>query len=431
MILNANIYGSGGGGDVNPTAEENDVIFIDYDGTIRYSYSASEFANLSSLPENPTHEGLTAQGWNWTLADAKTYVANYGGLVIGQMYITTSGATEIDIELYEGRLSPWLTINPNGTVNVDWGDNSSYTSVTGTSLGALKSVQHTYENPGKYTIKLIVQEGRFAISGANSSNGTRLISANTTSSSSPNKAYQNSIKAVRFGENVELWSFGLGQAMSLKSVTLPMNIIITSSTAEFMNCISLQSMTFPMGVISLDASCMSSCSSLSMLSLPMGLTTISNTAFSNTMVRRVTFPEGMTELAQSVLYNAYGLQDVTIPNSVTSLGASCFSGIKTISEISLPRGLTTIGANAFASVASLTHLIIPDSVTSIGASVMQNCAGLKDVSILSVAPPTLGSTAFTSTSNDIVIYVPPESVDAYKEATNWSAWASKIQAMPG
>ena len=48
---------SGGGG-----SSGNDVIFYDYDGTVVASYSAADFANLSAMPANPTHEGLTAQG---------------------------------------------------------------------------------------------------------------------------------------------------------------------------------------------------------------------------------------------------------------------------------------------------------------------------------------------------------------------------------
>jgi len=60
-----------------------DVMFYDYDGSVVTGYSAADFANLTELPANPTHEGLTAQGWNWTLADAKTYVAKYGKLNIG------------------------------------------------------------------------------------------------------------------------------------------------------------------------------------------------------------------------------------------------------------------------------------------------------------------------------------------------------------
>ena len=30
-------------GDTNPVADENDVVFIDYDGTIRYSYTTAQF----------------------------------------------------------------------------------------------------------------------------------------------------------------------------------------------------------------------------------------------------------------------------------------------------------------------------------------------------------------------------------------------------
>jgi len=51
---------------------EKDVNFIDYDGTILYSYTAQEAQALEALPANPTHAGLTAQGWNWTLAQIKT-----------------------------------------------------------------------------------------------------------------------------------------------------------------------------------------------------------------------------------------------------------------------------------------------------------------------------------------------------------------------
>lgn len=66
--------------------QSKDVDFLDYDGTIVYSYTATEFANLTALPANPTHDGLISQGWNWTLADAKAYVASYGFLDIGQLY---------------------------------------------------------------------------------------------------------------------------------------------------------------------------------------------------------------------------------------------------------------------------------------------------------------------------------------------------------
>ena len=59
-----------GGGGSTPVAK-GQVNFYDYDGTIIKSMSSAQFRGLESMPTNPSHEGLTAQGWNWTLSDAK------------------------------------------------------------------------------------------------------------------------------------------------------------------------------------------------------------------------------------------------------------------------------------------------------------------------------------------------------------------------
>ena len=63
---------------------KKDVNFYDYDGTLVTSYTKTEFLSLSAMPDNPSHDGLTAQGWNWSLNDAKTYVTANGKLDVGQ-----------------------------------------------------------------------------------------------------------------------------------------------------------------------------------------------------------------------------------------------------------------------------------------------------------------------------------------------------------
>ena len=97
LLLKLSESGGGGGGGGSVSVPPKEVNFYDYDGTVVNAYTASEFAALSAMPDNPSHDGLTAQGWNWSLADAKAYVAKYGRLNIGQIYVTTSGDTEIDI----------------------------------------------------------------------------------------------------------------------------------------------------------------------------------------------------------------------------------------------------------------------------------------------------------------------------------------------
>lgn len=51
-------------------SSDGDVIFIDYDGTVITTKTKAEINAMTSdsdLPENPSHTGLTAQGWNWTV----------------------------------------------------------------------------------------------------------------------------------------------------------------------------------------------------------------------------------------------------------------------------------------------------------------------------------------------------------------------------
>ena len=75
------------------------VNFFDVDGTILYSYTPEEFLALTEMPPNPDRswDWLTAQGWNWSFADARTYVSTYGALNIGQHYITIDDKTAIHV----------------------------------------------------------------------------------------------------------------------------------------------------------------------------------------------------------------------------------------------------------------------------------------------------------------------------------------------
>ena len=99
---------------------EKVAYFCDYDGTILYSYGVDEIAALEELPANPSHPGLIAQGWNWTLPQIKECVADGGHIDIGQTYITDDNSTRIHITLSDvNLLSPTLTLALNGTANIN------------------------------------------------------------------------------------------------------------------------------------------------------------------------------------------------------------------------------------------------------------------------------------------------------------------------
>ena len=390
---------TGGGGS---SAMPKDVNFYDYDGTVVDAYTASEFAALSAMPSNPTHDGLTAQGWNWTLADAQAYVAKYGRLSIGQMYVTADNDTYIDIVLYDGRLQPSLGIAINGTVNIDWGDGTVVDTVTGTSLTTVKYTQHIYANEGSYTIKLHIVNGSFTIFRAYSTSLGILCKAGASTEAS--QVYLNAIRAVRIGTNVSLGNYAFSNCHCLNSITLPDHIVNIGEYA-FHSCYNLKFISIPNGVTNLNRYLLSSCYNLESLALPNGLVSVPY-CFLN--------------------YN-YKFRDIVIPDSVTSIGNYAFANSR-LAKIIIPDNVTSVGENAFYGCVSLSSVTIPDSVTSIGDYAFNSCYGIKKFILKPSTPPTLsGSSVFDNTASDIIIIVPKGCLEAYKTANRWSTQASHMQ----
>ena len=131
-------------------------------------------------------------------------------------------------------------------------------------------------------------------------------------------------------------------------------------------------------------------------------------------------------------HNEYLYDDVTavtIGDCVEEIGAYAFLNYTGITSITIPSGITTISKEAFGYCRGLTNVNIPSGVTSIGTYAFRHCSGLQSVTVNRTTPPTLGTNVFTDTNN-CPIYVPAASVSAYKSASNWSTWSSRIQAIP-
>ena len=121
------------------------------------------------------------------------------------------------------------------------------------------------------------------------------------------------------------------------------------------------------------------------------------------------------------------LTSVNIPDSVTQIGERAFGDCTSLTSVNIPDSVTQIGYAAFYSCNSLTSVTIPDSVTSIGYEAFFECRSLTSVYCKATTPPSLGGTyVFDSNGSGRKIYVPAESVDAYKSAKGWSKYASAI-----
>lgn len=174
-----------------------------------------------------------------------------------------------------------------------------------------------------------------------------------------------------------------------------------------------------------------SCTSLTSVVIPNTVVNIGDSAFRDCYsLSSVTIPDGVTSIGAFLFFNCRSLTSIAIPSGVTTVDSESFGGCNSLTSVTIPDSVTSIGSYAFEWCYGLTSVTIGSGITSIGVFAFGGCSGLTSITIEATTPPTLGADVFDNT-NDCPIYVPEESVNAYKNATNWSTYASRIQAIDG
>lgn len=87
-------------------------------------------------------------------------------------------------------------------------------------------------------------------------------------------------------------------------------------------------------------------------------------------------------------------------------------------------GFESIGAYAFSECLSLTNVILPETIKLIEANAFMSDRALVSMKVKAQIPPSLAPNAIPTTIQEIK--VPMASLDAYKEAVNWSDYKDKI-----
>lgn len=96
-------------------------------------------------------------------------------------------------------------------------------------------------------------------------------------------------------------------------------------------------------------------------------------------LNELTLPEGLTTLESYAFSGCSGLRSVSVPGSLGTLNNSVFSDCSGLQELTLGEGLSAIGANAFKGCTSLTSLSFPASLTSLAGQSFYNCTGLSQL----------------------------------------------------
>ncbi len=164
--------------------------------------------------------------------------------------------------------------------------------------------------------------------------------------------------------------------------------------------------------------------------IPEGVTVIGLGAFSNcNSLTSVTLPYGVESLEDMTFSNCKSLTNITLPETITSMGFGALAAGANLRDITIPQNITAI-AQCLCQGCGIESITIPSKVTSIGAYAYYPCVNLAKVYCMPTIPPQaiedVGWDAFDRNAEGRKIYVPTESVEAYKTAEGWSDYADSI-----
>ena len=217
----------------------------------------------------------------------------------------------------------------------------------------------------------------------------------------------------------------------------------------FSGCTTLTSVTINDGVTTIGDNVFNRCTNLKNITIPNSVTTIgrnvfvgcnnlpntNNIKYADTYAVKATkdlstyqFKEDTRFIGSSAFEQRTNLTNITIPNGVILISNEAFNGCSSLTSVTIPNGVTRIDASAFRSCTSLGSITIPESVVYIGHNAFYDCTGLESITCLATTPPTLDGTGVFGNST-CPILVPSQSVTAYKSASGWSSFASRIQAI--
>lgn len=143
------------------------------------------------------------------------------------------------------------------------------------------------------------------------------------------------------------------------------------------------------------------------------------------------FPDDVTTIGNSALRNSRYSGNLVIGDNVKRIEGEAFAYMQYMKSIKIGNGVTYIGSSAFYGFGSRNpgmEIELPASLTTVGVDVFP--AWLSKLTIHAVVPPASWGAILSDDSADqyppYPIYVPAQSVEAYKTARYWSDYAERI-----
>ena len=216
----------------------------------------------------------------------------------------------------------------------------------------------------------------------------------------------------------------------LKNVNIPSQLTKLEDSI-FQCCFNLELNEIPINIKSIGNRAFNQCRCIKSIKFHEGLETIGFHAFSETSISDLKIPDSVISIGTSAFKDCKLLKNVLWGNGFVSIPGECFSGTA-FSCISIPENVTHIGDKAFSKCDNLSIVYLPSTIGQM-CGAFDSSTNLKTVYLKATTPPEItdifGSintnTFYISVKEDLCIYVPMLSIDAYK--SKWSCYKDYIQ----
>ena len=245
-------------------------------------------------------------------------------------------------------------------------------------------------------------------------------SLETAHASADNGNYSNgpfdkceNLKKVTFEEGTtQVAQFLFAGCTGLEKIYIP-DTVTKISRYAFYKCINLESAELANSVTYIGGAAFLGCTKLATANLPTSLTEMECSAFGETALtsivipksletahasvdngnysngpfdkcenlKKVTFEEGTTQIAQFLFAGCTGIEDIQIPQTIVSIEQGGFKGCTNLQKVVMPDTIKQVNDYAFEDCTNLEKVHISDKVKTISDRMFNNCSSLTEVNI--------------------------------------------------
>lgn len=166
------------------------------------------------------------------------------------------------------------------------------------------------------------------------------------------------------------------------------------------------------------------CMWVSEVRMPQTVTRVGHFAFYNCMsLATLTLSDNLTAIGDYAFYGCFSLPSIRIPDGVDMVGERAFYLCSGLKEARMGQNTAGIGEKAFNHCEQLATLWLGPMTQQIGREAFGELTYLRTITCTASTPPEMGLWVFRHAMTTMcTLYVPEESVEAYQQAPQWSAF---------